>query len=95
MRVLGQALARSLGSANIVLMRGHGSTVVGDSLQRTVYRAIYAELNARYMLDATKLGEVVALTEGECRAAVASIEAQVQRPWDLWVEQARARRAGR
>ena len=47
------------------------------------------------MLDATKLGEVVALTEGECRAAVASIEAQVQRPWDLWVEQARARRAGR
>ena len=92
---LGRALAEKFDASDIVLMRGHGSTVVGDSLQRTVYRAIYAELNARYLLDATKLGEVVALTEGECRAAVASIEAQVQRPWDLWVKQARARRAGR
>ena len=78
-----------------MLMRGHGSTVVADSVQRAVYRAVYAELNARYLLEATKLGEVVYLTEGESRAATENVEAQVQRPWDLWVEQARARRMGR
>jgi HCOMODA/2-hydroxy-3-carboxy-muconic semialdehyde decarboxylase len=35
---------------------------------------------------------VTFLTEAESRACVANVEAQVQRPWDLWVEQARARR---
>ncbi|WP_273786802.1 class II aldolase/adducin family protein [Brucella intermedia] len=90
---LGRALAEKFDASDIVLMRGHGSTVVADSMQRAVYRAIYAELNARYLMDASKLGEVVYLTEGECRAAAENIEAQVHRPWDLWVEQARARRA--
>ena len=53
-----------------------------------------AELNARYQLQAMQLGsEVTYLTEGESAACVQNIEAQVQRPWDLWVEQARARRS--
>ena len=43
---LGRALADALGSSTAVLMRGHGSTVVGTSLQQVVYRAIYAETNA-------------------------------------------------
>ena len=92
---LGHALAEKFDASDIVLMRGHGSTIVGRSLQQAVYRAVYAELNARYQLDATRLGEVTYLTEGESRAAAENIEAQAQRPWDLWVEQARARRAGR
>jgi ribulose-5-phosphate 4-epimerase/fuculose-1-phosphate aldolase len=75
-----------------VLMRGHGSTVVGGSIRQAVYRAVYAELNARYQIEAMRLGEVTFLTEAEGRACAANIEAQVQRPWDLWVEQARARR---
>ena len=54
--------------------------------------SVYAELNARYQLQAMQLGEVTYLTEGESRACVASIEAQVHRPWDMWLEQARARR---
>lgn len=91
--LLGRALAEKFDGSDIVLMRGHGSTVVGNSIHRAVYRAVYAELNARYQLEAMKLGEVVYLTEGESRAAVQNVEAQVHRPWDLWVEQARARRA--
>ncbi|PSH65236.1 class II aldolase/adducin family protein [Phyllobacterium sophorae] len=90
---LGRALAEKFDSSDIVLMRGHGSTVVGQSIQQAVYRAVYAELNARYQLEAMQLGEVVHLTEGESRAAVRNVEAQMHRPWDLWVEQARARRA--
>ena len=67
-------------------------TVVGGSIRQAVYRAVYAELNARYQTEAMRLGEVTFLTEAEGRACAANIEAQVQRPWDLWVEQARARR---
>jgi ribulose-5-phosphate 4-epimerase/fuculose-1-phosphate aldolase len=92
---LGRALAEKFDQSDIVLMRGHGSTVVGRSLQQAVYRAVYAELNARYQLEATRLGEIIYLTEGESQAAVRNVEAQVQRPWDLWVEQSRTRRAGR
>jgi ribulose-5-phosphate 4-epimerase/fuculose-1-phosphate aldolase len=89
---LGRALAEHFDGHDIVLMRGHGSTVVGGSIRQAVYRAVYAELNARYQIEAMRLGEVTFLTEAESRACVANVEAQVQRPWDLWVEQARARR---
>ena len=39
---LGQALARCFESSDIVLMRGHGSTVIARSLQQVVFRAVYA-----------------------------------------------------
>jgi HCOMODA/2-hydroxy-3-carboxy-muconic semialdehyde decarboxylase len=91
-QALGRALAEHFDCSDIVLMRGHGSTVVGGSIRQAVYRAVYAELNARYQTEAMQLGEVTFLTEAESRACAANIEAQVQRPWDLWVEQARARR---
>jgi HCOMODA/2-hydroxy-3-carboxy-muconic semialdehyde decarboxylase len=89
---LGRALAAKFAGHDIVLMRGHGSTVVGLSIRQAVYRAVYAELNARYQLQAMQFGEVTYLTEGESAACVRSIEGQVQRPWDLWAAQATARR---
>jgi len=90
---LGRALAEKIVDHDIVLMRGHGSTVVGGSIPQAVYRAVYAEINARYQLQAMQLGEVTYLTEGESRTCVQNVEGQVQRPWDLWVEQARAKRS--
>ena len=90
---LGRALAEKFDGHDIVLMRGHGSTVVANSIPLAVYRAVYAELNARYIVQASALGEVEYLTEGESRACLASVEGQVQRPWNLWVEQARAKRS--
>jgi ribulose-5-phosphate 4-epimerase/fuculose-1-phosphate aldolase len=89
---LGRALAEHFDGHDIVLMRGHGSTVVGGSIKQAVYRAVYAELNARYQLQAMQLGEVTFLTEGESQACVQNVEGQVQRPWEMWLEQARARR---
>ena len=44
---LGKALAGTLGKCNCVLMRGHGMTVIGDSVPEAVFRAIYTEMNAR------------------------------------------------
>ncbi len=91
---LGRALAEKFDRADIVLMRGHGSTVVAGNLQLAVYRAVYAELNARYQLEASQMGEVTYLTEAEGRACVDRVEGQVQRPWDLWKSQAAQRRGG-
>ncbi len=89
---LGRALAEKFASADIVLMRGHGSTVVANSIPLAVYRAVYAELNARYQLEASHLGEITYLTEAEGRACVDRVEGQTQRPWDLWKSQAAQRR---
>ena len=89
-RALGSALARSLGGACVVVMRGHGCSVVAESVRLAVYRAIYTELNAKLQLQAQSLGEVEALTAGESDAAMRSTEGQIDRPWNLWRDQARA-----
>ena len=89
---LGRALAETFDHADIALMRGHGSTVVAKSIPLAVYRAVYAELNARYQLQASSLGEITFLTAAEGRACVDGVEGQVQRPWDLWRSQAAERR---
>jgi ribulose-5-phosphate 4-epimerase/fuculose-1-phosphate aldolase len=89
---LGRALAKSLADNNIVVMRGHGSTVTAPSLPLVVFRSVYAELNARYQSEAMRHGPITALTAEEAAACVASIEGQVHRPWDLWTREAAERR---
>ena len=91
---LGRALAGKFDRSDIVLMRGHGSTVVAGSIPLAVYRAVYAELNARYQLQAGQAGEITFLTEAEGKACVGRVEGQVQRPWDLWRREAMQRRGG-
>jgi ribulose-5-phosphate 4-epimerase/fuculose-1-phosphate aldolase len=81
---LGKALAQSLGQHNCVLMRGHGSTTVGSSIEVAVYRAIYAEINAKLQIQAAALGPINFLTEEEAALAAAATEGQVVRAWDLW-----------
>jgi HCOMODA/2-hydroxy-3-carboxy-muconic semialdehyde decarboxylase len=86
-RTLGQALAKTLGSASVVVMRGHGSTTVGRSVPQAVYRAIYCETNAHIQASAARLGPVNYLTAAEADAAESTSEAQVERNWALWVKQ--------
>jgi ribulose-5-phosphate 4-epimerase/fuculose-1-phosphate aldolase len=85
---VGKAPARCCGGHNIVLMRGHGSTVIADSLRLAVFRAAYAELNARDQCEAASLGEAVYLSKEEGEAAVRSVEKQSERAWNLWKEKA-------
>jgi HCOMODA/2-hydroxy-3-carboxy-muconic semialdehyde decarboxylase len=84
---LGVALAAALGSRSTVLMRGHGSTVVGASLEQTVYRAIYAEVNARLQTQARQLGEVTYLNAVEAAKAAAINDTQLPRVWELWARE--------
>jgi HCOMODA/2-hydroxy-3-carboxy-muconic semialdehyde decarboxylase len=81
---LGHALACCLGSASVVLMRGHGSTTIGSGLRQAVYRAIYAEVNARLQMAALQLGQPDYLTPEEAASAAQSNDKQVDRTWDLW-----------
>ena len=87
---LGAALAQSLGNERVVLMRGHGCTIVAESVRVAVYRAVYTEVNARLLLQALPMGEVETLTAAEAQATRITNEAQVDRPWNLWKQQARA-----
>ncbi len=83
-RELGVALATSLGPKSVVLMRGHGVTVVAPNLPEAVYRGVYVDVNARLQLEAMGIGEVNYLTEAEARATAAAQSGQVGRAWDLW-----------
>jgi ribulose-5-phosphate 4-epimerase/fuculose-1-phosphate aldolase len=82
---LGKALAGALGKCNCVLMRGHGMTVIGDSVPEAVFRAIYTEMNARLQLQATQLeGPIEFLSDEEGRRSQASNRGTLERPWELW-----------
>jgi ribulose-5-phosphate 4-epimerase/fuculose-1-phosphate aldolase len=89
---LGAALAKTLGSAPVALLRGHGNVVVGRSVREAVFRAIYTEVNARLESEALRLGngQVVFLNEEEAKAAAETNSAQIGRPWELWKVEALA-----
>ena len=88
---LGAALAQSLGQSAAVLMRGHGSTVVGRTLRQAVFRAVYTEVGARLQSEAMRLGPVTYLTEEEGQATARTNDAQIDRTWLLWLKAARSR----
>ena len=81
---LGAALAKTLGPHSFALMRGHGSVVVATSIKQAVYRAVYAEVNARLQLEATRLGDVTFLNDAEAANADTTNMANLDRPWALW-----------
>ena len=88
---LGAALAQSLGRGPAVLMRGHGSTVVGSNLRQAVFRAVYTEVGARLQTEAMRLGPVTYLTEEETIATTNTIGTQIDRSWYLWLKAAERR----
>ena len=85
---LGEALAASLADKNVVLMRGHGATMVGVSIPEAVFRAVYATENATIQMQAHQLavnGEVEFLTFEESEKS--SRGRNVPRAWSLWKHQ--------
>lgn len=91
-RPLGAALAGALGKCNCVLMRGHGMTVIGASVQEAVFRSIYTEMNARLQIQATQLeGPIEFLTDEEGRRSTASNAGTLERPWEVWKKRALGR----
>jgi ribulose-5-phosphate 4-epimerase/fuculose-1-phosphate aldolase len=95
-RPLGAALAKTLGKCDCVLMRGHGMTVVGESIPEAVYRGIYAEMNARLQLQSRLLdGPYEFLSDEEGRRYTATNRLVIERPWELWKKTALSGAAAR
>ncbi|HTM59762.1 MAG TPA: class II aldolase/adducin family protein [Burkholderiales bacterium] len=91
-RPLGAALAGALGKCNCVLMRGHGMTVIGASVQEAVFRAVYTEMNARLQLQATQLeGPIEFLSDEEGRRSTTANAGTLERPWEVWKKKALGR----
>ena len=83
---LGKAMVAAMGSASVVLLRGHGNVVVGPTIPIIVFRAYYTEINARQQLNAMALGpdDVVYMDAGECETTDKIMQSVAGRPWDLW-----------
>jgi HCOMODA/2-hydroxy-3-carboxy-muconic semialdehyde decarboxylase len=82
---LGRALAEELGDKNVVLMRGHGATMIGVSIPEAVFRAIYSMQNAHIQMQSIFLsedGDVEYLNEEESEKS--SRGRNVPRAWSLW-----------
>jgi ribulose-5-phosphate 4-epimerase/fuculose-1-phosphate aldolase len=108
---LGAALASKFSAAAtspehaVVLMRGHGMTVVGPTIQDSVLRAIYTQNNAA-ILTTTLLTRVAYraelapgqemergihyLSEEEADAAMEMTKWSALRPWTLWLREVEA-----
>lgn len=93
---LGAALAKTLGSRPVALMRGHGNIVVGRFLEEVVARAIYTEVNARLQAVALTLGggPLRYLSHGEGAAMEEVVKGQGGTTWsygrayEIWKRQA-------
>lgn len=88
-KALGAALAKKLGNGTAVLMRGHGDTVVGSTIKTAVFHAIYTEQNARQEAEALRLGGTITfLNETEAARIGDQNDKLVDRPWEIWKNQA-------
>src|SRR5262245_30528185 len=54
---LGKALAEKLADKQVVLMRGHGATMVGATIPEAVFRAVYATENASIQMQSHLLAD--------------------------------------
>jgi ribulose-5-phosphate 4-epimerase/fuculose-1-phosphate aldolase len=82
----GASLARALGPNWIVLMRRHGATVAGATLEELTFRTIYTARNAALQIQAHSLGYVSPLNAAETRLAgeYNLRPGPVARAWEYW-----------
>jgi len=82
----GASLARALGAHWIVLMRRHGATVAGTTLEELTFRTIYTARNAALQIQAHVLGHVSPLNLAETRLAgeYNLRPGPVARAWEYW-----------
>lgn len=86
---MGRDFAGVLAGNASALMRGHGSTVVGESLRAVVYTAVYLEVNAQLQMNAMRLGDVKYLTPGEVETICSRLRDAkpgegYDRGWEYW-----------
>ena len=78
---LGDALAKKLGTNPVILMRGHGDTVVGSSVRAATVRTIYIHINALAQSAALALSRKITVLNKAELEANASENFDADRPW--------------
>jgi HCOMODA/2-hydroxy-3-carboxy-muconic semialdehyde decarboxylase len=78
---LGDALAAKLAANPVVLMRGHGETVVGRSVREATVRTIYTHINAQAQSAALALSPKITVLDDAELATNAAENFDADRPW--------------
>lgn len=86
----GERVARKLGNARALLLRGHGVIVVGTSIEEVVMSSIYLVVNAEVQYKAMQLGTPKYLSYEEARECTENnfSDIALYRAWDYWVARA-------
>jgi ribulose-5-phosphate 4-epimerase/fuculose-1-phosphate aldolase len=87
-QAMGAALAKAMGLDSVILIRGHGDVVTGQSIRLAVMHAIYTEFNAQIEMEALRLGLVTYLNPTEAANVAVINDAAVDRPWEIWAQHA-------
>jgi HCOMODA/2-hydroxy-3-carboxy-muconic semialdehyde decarboxylase len=86
---LGDALARKLASNPVILMRGHGNTVVGRSVREATVRTIYTHINAQAQTVAMALSTKITTLDDAELATNAAENFDADRPWQNYKQRLR------
>ena len=91
---LGREVAKTLGNCRGVLMKNHGSTVVGDSIEVATLYAVFLERAARIQLLATASGEPSCTSDEEAKVKFEQIYTphRLGSMWDYFVRRAKKTR---
>lgn len=83
-------IAKLLGPAKAVILRGHGAVVVGRSIREVCILALYLEESARLQVEAMKLGtpNFVSQSEAERIAKRTFKPASTERAWEHFAHKA-------
>ena len=80
----GDRVAKTLGKARAMIMRGHGCNVVGKSIPEAIRTAIDLRDNVIILLGAQQFGKVKTVSYEEAKAAAAAL-GNPERGWNAWV----------
>jgi len=78
-------LVSAMGAGTIVLLRGHGTLVVGSDLREMTFRAVHACRDARVDTLASSLGPITTLSAGEIAFCQNIAPPAVSRSWEHWI----------
>lgn len=86
----GRDLANKMGSANVILMRGHGCAIGAANIRAAVLTAIYTQVNAKLQLQAMPLGNVKYLSAEEIALTPETLTGPLamQRAWEYFARRA-------
>jgi ribulose-5-phosphate 4-epimerase/fuculose-1-phosphate aldolase len=86
----GRDLAEKMGTAHVVLMRGHGCAIAAGGIKEAVLTAIYTQVNAKLQLQAMPLGEVKYLSPAEIELTPETLVGPLamERAWEYFARRA-------